>query len=589
MTVGAVAGVIVRKGRPDPASVERMLSAAPHRGSNTVVTTLGGAVLGISEGEWSSLGGHGPWRCAFLGPLDNGPDLARDLAMESENAADLVAAAFARWGSDAAGRLRGAFAGIVTDGDRGWAFRDHIGGRTFFYRYDGSSWWGATEAKQVLAGADLPRRPDLAAVTRTYFRGTSSDSALLGVKRLMYGSILTIDGASARESLHWDPDPSILESRDIGPEQAREELRERLGVVLGRTVHGADAVALSGGIDSPMVAAFAAPAHLAAFNRPLGAYTFVYPDHVSVDESKYTRLVAEALGIELREVVPTASHLDDIERWVYLADGPWDSTPMSVAAQGYAAAADLGATQVLTGTIAEYIFTINRFLLGHLASHGRWSALRGQIAVRRGSGRSRLSLTRQLMRELTPAPLARLFAVARRQRSTFFPPWTDPGIMGGSRYVTSLRNPVRQRWSRPTLQATRGTTTTSEAMEACAASLGITVRHPLADRDLWEFFLSLPADVLYPDTIPKSFVRQTLRGLLPDEVLDRRDKTVFDENLMANVPWERLRRHLSSPELRIEGIDYGLLNERLNTRSLEPVELVWAYDLATVHVFLDSF
>jgi asparagine synthase (glutamine-hydrolysing) len=589
MNVGAVAGVIARKERPDPATVERMLATAPHRGSKTIVITLRGAVLGIAEGEWSSLGGNGPLRCALLGPLDNGPALARELAMESENPADLVAAAFARWGSDAPGRLRGAFAGIVTDGDRGWAFRDHIGGRTLFYRYDGSTWWGATEAKQVLAGADLPRRPDLAAVTRTYFRGTSTDSALRGVKRLMYGSLLSIDGAGVQESRHWNPDLSILESRDITPEQAREELRERLEVVIGRTVHGADAVALSGGIDSPMVAAFAASPHLRASNRPLGAYTFVYPEHASVDESKYTRLVAEALGIELREVVPTGSYLDDIERWVYVADGPWDSTPMAVAAQGYAAAAGLGATQVLTGTIAEYVFTINRFLLGHLASHGRWGALRRQLAVRREVGRSRLSLTKQLARELTPAPVARLYAVARRHRSTFYPPWTDPGIMGGSRYVTALRDPVRQRWSRPTLQATRGTTTTSEAVEVCAASVGVTVRHPLADRDLWEFFLSLPADVLYPDTMPKSFVRQTLRGLLPDEVLDRRDKTVFDENVMATVPWERLSRYLRSPEVQIEGIDYALLNERLDARSLEPVELVWAYDLAAVHVFLESF
>jgi asparagine synthase (glutamine-hydrolysing) len=299
--------------------------------------------------------------------------------------------------------------------------------------------------------------------------------------------------------------------------------------------------------------------------------------------------VAEALAIELREVVPTASHLDDIEHWVHLADGPWDSTPMGVAAQGYAAAAEMGATQVLTGTIAEYVFTINRFVLGHLASHGRWRALRRQLAVRREAGRTRLSLTKQLVRELTPAPLARVYAMARRHRSSFFPPWADPSVLGGPRYVTALRDPVRQRWSRPTLQATRGTTTTSEAIEAAAASLGITVRHPLADRDLWEFFLSLPAEVLYPDTIPKSFVRQTMRGLLPDEVLDRRDKTVFDENVLATVPWERLRRYLRSPEVRIEGIDYDLLDSRLEARTLEPVELIWAYDLAAVHVFLESF
>lgn len=590
MNVGGVAALIARDGSPDPGAMRRMLAAIPHRGATTATATHGDAILGIVEGRWSSLGGFGDLRCAFLGPLDNKSDLGRDLGLDLEEPADLVAAAFSRWGIGAAARLRGAFAGVVTDGSAGWAFRDHIGGRTLFYRDDGRSWWGATEAKQVIAGAGLRRQPDIDAITRTYYRGTSSDSALLGAKRLLYGSVLTVNGSGSRESLHWDPDESILESRSgIEPEEAREELKELFTMVIGRTVHGSDSVALSGGIDSPTVAAFAAPANRRLSGRPLAAYTFVYPEHATVDESKYTRLVAEALEIDLHEVVSTANHLDDIERWVNLADGPWDSTPMAVAAEGYAAVAEIGAEQVLTGTIAEYVFTINRFLLGHLASHGRWTALRRQLAVRREAGRSRLGLGRQLLRELTPAPLAKVYAAGRRRRSSFFPPWTDTEVMGAPRYVTPLRDPVRQRWSRPTLQATRGTTTTSEAIEACAASLGLTVRHPLADRDLWEFFLSLPADVLYPDTVPKSFIRQTMRGLLPDEVLDRRDKTVFDEHVLATVPWEKLQSYLASPEVRIEGIDYELLNERLSGRRLMPVELVWAYDLATVHAFLDGF
>ncbi len=588
MTVGAIAGTVAHRGLPDPAVVERMLTAAPHRGNAVVTSTIGRTILGIVEGQWSSLGTDGPWVCALLGPLDNIDDLARELGVSSENSASVVAAAFGRWGDGAAVRLRGAVAGIVTDGERGWAFRDHIGGRTFFYRDDGDFWCGATEAKQVVAGAGLTRRPNVEAVTRTYFRGTSPDSALQGVKRLMYGSLLNVGGGAVRESRFWDPDPALLESRSITLEEAREQLRGLLESVAGRTVHGADAVALSGGIDSPMVAAFAAPAHLSRFGQPLGAYTFVYPDQATVDESKYTRVVADHLGIHLTEVVPTGSPLDDIERWLYLADGPWDSTPMSIAAQGYTAAADLGANQVLTGTLAEYVFTISRFVLGHLASHGRWQALQRQLSVRRQSGRSRRSLVKQLVRELTPAPLATAYATATRHRSNFFPAWTHPEVLGGSRFVTALRDPVRKRWSRPTLSATKGTTTTSEAIEACAASVGITVRNPLADIDVWEFFLSLPMEVAYPDTTPKSFVREAMRGLLPDEILDRRDKTVFDANVLDTVPWDRLTSRLSSPEMRIDGIDYELLAARLSRRTMEPVELVWAYDLAAVHAFLEN-
>ena len=57
------------------------------------------------------------------------------------------------------------------------------------------------------------------------------------------------------------------------------------------------------------------------------------------------------------------------------------------------------------------------------------------------------------------------------------------------------------------------------------------LRHPspatVADIDLWEFFLSLPAGIKFPDYRMKGFVRNALRGDVPDEI-DRRDKTYAD-------------------------------------------------------------
>jgi hypothetical protein len=38
-----------------------------------------------------------------------------------------------------------------------------------------------------------------------------------------------------------------------------------------------------------------------------------------------------------------------------------------------------------------------------------------------------------------------------------------------------------------------------EAGEICATLAGVTVGRPFADIDLWEFFLSLPAEIKYPD------------------------------------------------------------------------------------------
>ena len=115
------------------------------------------------------------------------------------------------------------------------------------------------------------------------------------------------------------------------------------------------------------------------------------------------------------------------------------------------------------------------------------------------------------------------------------------------------------------------------------------VRHPLADRDLWDFFLSLPVHAKFPDTVPKGILRTAMRGRLPDIILDRRDKTVFDEHVLDTTPWQRIGDLITDPEYRMPGVDYDLLASRIAARSAGPVEIVWANDLATVHAFIKLF
>src|SRR5690606_4183995 len=59
---------------------------------------------------------------------------------------------------------------------------------------------------------------------------------------------------------------------------------------------------------------------------------------------------------------------------------------------------------------------------------------------------------------------------------------------------------------------------------------GVRTRRPLVDRRLWELFLTFPPEVKFPDFITKSLVRHVLDGRAPDDVVWRRDKTVFDED-----------------------------------------------------------
>jgi asparagine synthase (glutamine-hydrolysing) len=95
--------------------------------------------------------------------------------------------------------------------------------------------------------------------------------------------------------------------------------------------------------------------------------------------------------------------------------------------------------------------------------------------------------------------------------------------------------------------------------------------------------------VKFPDTRGKTLVRRLLRGRVPDPILDRRDKTMFDDSVQANIDYPTLRRWLTDPPHRLKGVRYDLLRERLDRESLELSEFLWAKDLASVHAFLSRW
>jgi len=120
----------------------------------------------------------------------------------------------------------------------------------------------------------------------------------------------------------------------------------------------------------------------------------------------------------------------------------------------------------------------------------------------------------------------------------------------------------------------------------CGSLSGVTVRRPFADIDVCEFFLSLPAELKYPDGKSKTLMRRMLRGKLPDEILDRRDKTVFDDYIMAKVDYGTLKRYLTNPSFRIRGVDYEALGRRIDKQDFKLIDCAWVNDLVRIHAFL---
>ena len=308
----------------------------------------------------------------------------------------------------------------------------------------------------------------------------------------------------------------------------------------------------------------------------------MYPNHATVDESTYVERIADRLGIELHTYVQQANPLADLERWVRLADGPYPAASLALYDESFAEARRLGARTVLSGEHAEFVFNMSEHLLGYLISHGRLKGASQLIRSYRSRGLSLARIASMSARSLAPAWY--LAGKHRRTGSRFVPGWIDDRER--TEDIANAVSGPRERWRRKQLAAFGGPGVSVEAAAVCHAVNGVRLRRPWIDVDLWEFFLGLPAEVKFPDHLDKSVVRRLLRGRVPDEILDRKDKTSFNEASLARVDYATLRHYLVEPEHRIDGVDYGQLRGLLESERLDILDYAWAKNLATAHAFL---
>jgi len=594
--VGSLAAVLSRSA--PAAAAERALRAAPHRGAELDVRSYGRVALGVSNeagfaDAW--LAEHGGRAAVVQGALDNKQELDAELVrsgipVRNDGPADTVLAAFEAWGEDAPSRLRGMFAGAWTDGTTLRLFRDHLGLAPLHHRASDETFVASTEAKQVVAGAGVPREPDVESVEAMFFgRFDSRRTMLRGVARFPRASTASVAaGGEPAFRRYWDPAP-LLESARLTLPEAQERLAGLVEQAVRRSVTGLDAVSLSGGIDSPTIAAFAAPRHVELTGRPLPALSSVYPDLPAVDESRWIELVVEHLGLELHAYRPSSRPLDDLAHWVDVLDGPVDTMSIPELAENYRRARELGARNVLSGEMAEWVFTFGQHLIGHLVLHGRGGATLAWVRDQRARGASWRRIVRRAGPSLVSPRTGQAWLRLRGRTQAFrlLPAWVDPDAAGGPTERPDFVRPARRRWLEHQLDPLVGVGSYSfDADAVCAAYHGVHVRRPLADVDLWEFVLTLPAEIKFPNALPKSLLRESVRGRLPDAILDRQDKTFFDDFALRTADYDGLRHWILETDVQLAGVDYALLAERIEARDMDVVELLWAYDLARAHAFL---
>jgi asparagine synthase (glutamine-hydrolysing) len=389
-----------------------------------------------------------------------------------------------------------------------------------------------------------------------YLRHAVTDHAektpIRGVRQLLPAHALEVDVDRCTMNppqRYWSP--SCVTRESITREAAVEELRALFNhsVRLHWRADVPVAATLSGGIDS---SAIVSTIERQQGSVPLAVFSYI-ADDPSIGEERYVDAVAAPLGLRPRKIHIAAEQLAaDLDSLILTQEQPFTTTSIWAQRCVFDCVHDEGFKVVADGQGADELF----------AGYPVFRAARLATLIRRAQWPQAVTLLRSMP---SPRAVPLLQAVgsfmprgwqetARRLigRPTM-PRWLDGSWF--ARHGAASARPFAENGSTTdlTAQLYDATVATSLPMllryaDRNAMAVSLENRVPFLTTALAEFALSLPDDFLIgADGTTKTLLRAAMRGVVPDLILDRRDKIGF---VTPEARWfaesAALRRHLGT-------------------------------------------
>jgi len=564
--VSGIAGLWRLDGRPtQPADLDRMLVRLAHRGPD----------------------GSGAWRDATIGvghrmlhttpeslrerqPLvsassdlvltadariDNRAELCSLLpAPRSLPDADLILAAYERWGETCPEHLLGDFAFAIWDARRQRLFcaRDHFGVKPFYYHHrPGRLFAFASEIKGLLALPDAPRRLNETRVA-DYLVPLLEDKEITfyeEIVRLPPAHWMTVGREGIRRQEYWalDPEREIrLRSDDDYAAAFREIFTEAVRCRL-RSAFPVGSM-LSGGLDSSSIVCVARKVLAENGGAPLHTFSATFPSLPECDEREYIEGVLDGDGLKPHFIRgDLINPLTEIDRALYHQDEAFYAPNLFLHWGLYDSASQAGVRILLDGFDGDTTVSHGIGYLPELARTGRWITLGREVScLGRHHKRSALSifLTRAI-RPLAPEVLRRAWRAVTAWRDPYPNPNTIVSLSFAARIGLEQRRSALERGRSRLARAPRTdhwSRLTSglmpfllEVADRVAAAFSIDPRYPFFDRRLAEFCLALPPEQKLWKGWGRVVMRRALGELLPPKVQWRPGKCDLSPNFIRGL------------------------------------------------------
>ena len=559
-----IAGIVSLGSGPVPrlsASLEVLSRMLAHRGPDglgswAAVSRRVGlahrrlAIIDLSDAAQQPMAGPGPTVITYNGEIYNYPELRAELSCDwdfrSTSDTECVLAAYVRQGTDCLDHLRGMFAFAIWDDrcQRLFCARDRFGIKPFYYAVVGDLFIFASEAKALLPFLpQIDTDPEALAEYLT-FQYTIGDATLFrGIKQLLPGHALIVEAGKICLWRYWDVRYEIDADHNARYFERRlvELLDDSVGLHLRSDVPVGAYV--SGGIDSSLIAILAGATEGGVTECFHGRFI----DYPGYDESGYAVTAAQKVRAELHAVDITARHFrDHIADVLYHLDFPVagpGSFPQFIVSQLAARHVKV----VLGGQGGDEIFGgYARYLLAYFeqcikaALDGTYK--NGNFVVTIESIVPNLGLLREykpLMCEFWRDGLfggldERYFRLV--DRSADMEHEVDWSALNRSRvfeeFLAIFNNQSNVRKEAYFDKMTHFDfkcllPALLQVEDRMSMAHGLESRVPFLDHPLIEFLATVPADVKFEGGRMKHLLKLAYANVLPETIVDRRDKMGF--------------------------------------------------------------
>ena len=556
-----IVGIVRADGAPVSGSLlDGMRDSLVHRGPDDAGTYLKGPVgLGVrrlsvldpTPSGHQPMGNHdGTVWIVFNGEIYNYVELAQELRslghrLVSQSDTEVLLHLYEQFGKDCIHQLNGMFGFAIWDSKERTLFaaRDRLGIKPFFYHHSADRFMFASEVKALLHADASLRRPDHQALADYLFLGAPlrTKTGFSGISQLEAGHWLTWRDGQLSVSRYWDvayryDDPS--READLMAELAwvvddAVRIHSRSDVPLGSH--------LSGGLDSSAVAS-----HATRHIRPLTTFSIRFDDAPYYDESEHARTVAAHIGSNHVEEVGHARDLGgSLPALIYHMDFGLPAA----GAFGYFAVSRLARRHVkvaLTGHGGDEVFAgYPKYFDTAFGSTAMFD-----LSGRPVEGPSPVERVRTVLRrEGVPGLVKRLGLRLQRRPSSFEDRWvsycgSEPmnHPMLHRRFVEGLGGYSPREVYLQSFQEAG----TSDILDKClyhdlhvylpqflaledrmSMAVSLESRVPLLDHRIVELMGRIPSSLKVSGRQPKRLLKEIARPLLPESILERRDKRPF--------------------------------------------------------------